>query len=62
MSKNKMHLKDNQLYVNAGMNFPTCHADAELLDLEKAWLPLTSEINEVTCKRCKAKYYKAQGA
>jgi hypothetical protein len=34
------------------MNFPTCRANDEMLDLEAAWLPITPNIHEVTCKHC----------
>jgi hypothetical protein len=48
---------DNRLLVNAGMRFPTCKAGASLLDLDAARLPLTRELNEVTCKLCRNHYY-----
>lgn len=55
--KPKKHLRDQRLFVNAGMNFPTCRANEKMLDLEAAWLPTTNEPLEVTCKHCLKRYY-----
>ena len=48
----KVHMRHGRLYVNAGMRFPLCYANAELLDLDKTLLPTTGEAKEVTCKHC----------
>ncbi len=55
--KSKIHLKSQRLKVNAGMDFPSCKANAKLLDLNAAWLPLSDDIIEVTCKHCRKIYY-----
>ena len=54
----KMHYQDTRLKVNAGMNFPTCKADAKLLDLDAGRFPTTGNIHEVTCKQCRNKIQK----
>lgn len=48
----KLHYKDVRLANNAGMDFPTCYANARLLDCDKSRLPMTSNAKLVTCKRC----------
>ncbi len=48
----KVHSRDQRLFVNAGMDFPYCYANAKLLDLDKGRLKVTSDSNKVTCKRC----------
>lgn len=53
--KKKMHFRDIRLFVNAGMSFPTCHANAELLDLDKNYWWTTNRKEDVTCKKCKKK-------
>jgi hypothetical protein len=55
-----IHFRDIRLFNNAGMSFPLCYADAELLDLDKARLPTSGRegIAEVTCKRCLRMYPK----
>lgn len=49
----KTHLRDIRLYGNAGMSFPVCCRNAELLDLKKSMLPITAEYAKVTCRRCR---------
>lgn len=56
----KVHLKDQRLRVNAGMDFPTCRANEKLLDLEACRLIMTSDIHAVTCKHCKKIYFKGE--
>jgi len=48
----KVHFQDTRLFVNAGMSFPTCYANARLLDTDKSRLPMTVKKDEVTCKKC----------
>lgn len=49
----KIHKKDLRLRVNAGVDFPMCYANTNaLLDFDKCKLQMTSNILEVTCKRC----------
>jgi hypothetical protein len=55
--KNKVHLKDQRLRVNAGMDFPVCKANAKMLDLTACWLPMTNEIELITCKACLKAYH-----
>jgi hypothetical protein len=55
--KRKTHFRDVRLFNNAGMNFPTCRANEKMLDLEAAWLPISAEIHEVTCKHCLKAYH-----
>jgi hypothetical protein len=55
--KNKIHFVDIRLRNNAGMDFPTCKADASLLDLNACHYPMTGNIHETTCKSCLKKYH-----
>lgn len=48
----KMHFRDIRMSNNAGINFPNCCTNSELLDMDKARLPTTGNFKEVTCKRC----------
>lgn len=48
----KTHLRHMRLYNNAGMNFPSCYANAPLLDTDKGRLPISSDHNTVSCKHC----------
>jgi hypothetical protein len=50
--KPKVHLRDNRLFVNAGMNYPTCQANVELLNLDASHWITTGNLNLVTCKHC----------
>lgn len=47
------HKRDRRLYVNAGMSFPTCHANARLLDCDKSSWNVTSDDAAVTCGNCR---------
>jgi hypothetical protein len=47
-----VHMRDQRLFINAGMEFPTCYANAKLLDLDKGRLPLTGNWLSVTCMNC----------
>jgi hypothetical protein len=49
----KIHLVDSMLFVNAGMRFPACHANAMLLDTDKGSWETTPKFKEVTCQKCK---------
>ena len=53
----KVHLRSIRLRNNAGMDFPECHSNAKLLDLNKARLATTGELEKVTCKRCIKEYW-----
>lgn len=46
----KYHAISLRLFVNAGMRFPLCYANARLLDTDKGRLPMSR--TQVTCKRC----------
>lgn len=48
----KIHFFSLRLRNNAGMDFPLCYANAELLDLSKARLPMTWDGEEVSCLHC----------
>ena len=46
-----IHIRDIRLFNNAGMSFPVCCADEELLDVDKArWK--CGPVKEATCKKC----------
>ena len=47
-----MHKRSRRLFVNAGMEFPLCHSNAHLLDIDKARMATTPAAEDVTCKRC----------
>ncbi len=47
-----MHYVHKRLYLNAGISFPACHADRDLLDMDKARLPSTTARALVDCKHC----------
>ena len=49
---NKIHYRNRLLRVNAGMDFPECHAYADLLDIEKSRLLTSGDVARVTCKHC----------
>lgn len=51
-----IHLRDDRLYINSGMDFPLCLAGARQLDLPKSLLPMTDMLPRVTCKRCLRTY------
>jgi hypothetical protein len=48
----KIHYRNLRLRINAGIDFPQCQADAELLDMDKARWQTTSKFDEVTCLHC----------
>lgn len=48
----QVHLSDIRLKNNAGMSFPVCAADEDLLDLDKSRWPQTNAMKEVTCPNC----------
>ena len=48
------HYRDLRLFVNAGMNFPSCRSNEELLDLEFDGKVVIDK-KEVDCEECKAK-------
>lgn len=50
--RHKVHLRDRRLFVNAGVRFPACYANSELLDTDKSKLQTTGTLSEVTCKNC----------
>ncbi len=58
MKTKNVHMRDIRLSNNAGIDFPVCHANAEMLDLDKSRLPTTGKMQEVTCERCKRMYFK----
>jgi len=47
-----VHFRNLRFRNNAGMDFPQCYSNADLLDLDKGRLPTTGVDTEVTCKRC----------
>lgn len=51
MNTAKVHAPDTRLYVNAGMLFPACAANAPLLDIDKGRWTVGKSV-DVTCKRC----------
>jgi len=48
----KIHYRDLRLYVNAGMQYPTCYNGQGLLDIEKGRLVSTGKEENVTCQKC----------
>ncbi len=52
----KIHMRDIRMRNNAGINFPVCHANEEMLSLEKTRREIVSDINNVTCKHCLKRY------
>lgn len=57
-TRKKIHYMDIRLFNNAGMRFPTCKANAKLLDLDAAKLPISNDIHSTTCKQCIKIYFK----
>jgi hypothetical protein len=55
MSK-KVHLRDQRLFVNAGMDYPRCRANDEFLNVELNY-QITSDLTKVTCKHCLNVFY-----
>jgi hypothetical protein len=49
----KTHFTHQRLFVNAGMKFPACEGNAELLNLDAGRWNISSDVYEVTCKKCK---------
>jgi hypothetical protein len=54
----KTHMEDIRLANNAGMSMPVCYSLAPMLDCDKSRLPMTSDINVVSCKHCLRMYPK----
>ena len=52
----KVHLRDQRLFINAGIEHPKCRANADLLDLELRY-EITSDLEKVTCKKCLNSFY-----
>lgn len=52
MKRPKVHLRDVRFFVNAGMNFPVCQRDAELVDLEKCGWLMSATAEDITCINC----------
>lgn len=46
------HFRNLRLFVNAGMSFPQCKANAALLNLDAGRLSTTPDPMLVTCKKC----------
>lgn len=46
------HARSLRLFNNAGIRFPLCYANAQLLDMDKSRLTVTSDRADVSCKRC----------
>ena len=53
-----IHIKDIRLFINAGASIPVCYGTAKLLDLEKSYLPMSTDPDKATCKRCTSMYKK----
>lgn len=53
MSKRLMHMRDRRLYINAGITFPKCKANAKLLDMSATGLWITYRAEDVTCPKCR---------
>lgn len=51
----QIHLTDIRLKNNAGIDFPGCAADEDLLDLDKGRWLTSGDLDEVTCPNCKKK-------
>ncbi len=51
MRKPKVHFRNLRLFVNAGMYFPDCIANAKLLNTNVN-VPVTYNVSKVTCKHC----------
>ena len=47
-----IHWRDVCLFVNAGMRFPACYANARPLDTDKSRLMTSADVRTVECKRC----------
>ena len=48
----KIHYRNIRHFINAGVSFPECYANAKTLDLDKTRLNVTHEKEKVTCKNC----------
>jgi len=53
LGRGRVHLRHLRLFVNAGMHFPVCYANAELLDTYKSGLKTTADWDAVTCSNCR---------
>lgn len=56
--KGKVHFRDIRLFNNAGMELPTCTANAPLLNVGFRGR-ITSDKRKVTCKHCQKKISKS---
>ena len=52
----RIHWRDQRLFVNAGMRFPACQANAIPLDTDKSRWMTTSDPMCIECKTCKGMY------
>jgi hypothetical protein len=48
----KIHKRDSMLFNNAGMAYPTCQSNTQLLDTDKSAWKTTGDNDKVTCKKC----------
>lgn len=47
-----IHFRDYGLFINAGMEFPSCYVNDKPLDTDKSRLSTTGNKDLVTCKNC----------
>ena len=53
----KTHIKDIRLANNAGIAFPVCQANVDLLDMDKTgWIMAPAD--QATCQHCRRLYVK----
>jgi len=53
MATRKVHMIDIRLYNNAGISMPSCYAARKgPLDMDKTHLPVTSRLEDCTCRVC----------
>ena len=53
----KVHMREPRMLAEEGVSFPVCKADNDgPVDLRKADCLMTSDVTEVTCKRCLKAY------
>ena len=48
----KVHMRSTRHFVNAGMNFPLCRTNEDLLDLDASGWPMEAYPDFVTCDEC----------
>ncbi len=56
-----IHLHSTRLFVNAGMEFPLCQANARLLDCDKGHWKTTGNVRKVECRNCLRVYGARKG-